>query len=167
MAGERVPARIESGANRLGNAEDDAARERSPQASQAADDDDFERVEQPRRTDGRIEYGANAEQDAGDRHDRERDGGRQGINVPIVDPVQAGSIGIVRGGAERAAQSGTIQDKLDCADDGHRHHKDGRRHQADGELIANADAAHFQPRQLQAPAIRTEQFQQHVLDDDG
>ena len=55
------------GADGLRDADHDAAGERAPQAAEAADDHRLERVDQPRRADGRIEIGADAEKERGDR----------------------------------------------------------------------------------------------------
>ena len=63
MAGEDLPFRIDRGADRLRDADDDAAGERAPQAAEPADDHRLEGVDQPRRADGRIEVGADAEEE--------------------------------------------------------------------------------------------------------
>ncbi len=54
------------GADRLRDAEDDAAGERAPEAAEPADDHRLEGVDQPGRPDGRIEIGADAEEEGGD-----------------------------------------------------------------------------------------------------
>src|SRR6478752_6860349 len=51
MAGQNLPFRIDVRADRLRQADDDAARERAPQAAETADDHCLEGVEEPRRTD--------------------------------------------------------------------------------------------------------------------
>src|ERR1043166_3511877 len=67
VTGQEIPAGIELRADRLRDAEDDAARERAPHAAEPADDDGLETEDQTRRADRRIEVGAHREQHAGDR----------------------------------------------------------------------------------------------------
>src|SRR5690242_8444958 len=61
VAGQNLPFRIDVRADRLRQADNDAAGERAPQAAEAADDHRLEGVEKPRRTDARIKVGARAE----------------------------------------------------------------------------------------------------------
>ena len=78
MAGEDLPFRIDRRADRLRHADDDAAGERAPERAEPADDDRLEGVDQPRRSDGRIEIGARAEIERGDGHHDHGEPGRHG-----------------------------------------------------------------------------------------
>src|SRR4029079_19588395 len=64
MTGENLPFRIDMRADGLGQADDDAAGERAPQAAEAAAHHCLEGVEEPGRTDAGIEVGAGAEKEA-------------------------------------------------------------------------------------------------------
>src|SRR5436189_6336540 len=56
-----LPFRIDLGADGLGDADDDAAEQRAPQAAEPADDDGLEGIEQACGPDGGVEGGALAE----------------------------------------------------------------------------------------------------------
>ena len=60
MAGEERQADIDLAADRLGDAEEDAADERPPQAAEAADDDGLEAEDQQDRAGEGIEIDADA-----------------------------------------------------------------------------------------------------------
>ena len=61
MAGKNLPVGIDRGADGLGDAEHDAAGQRAPEDAEPADDHRLEGEDQPRRADGGIEIGADAE----------------------------------------------------------------------------------------------------------
>ena len=84
---------------------------RAPQAAEAADDHRLERVEQPRRADGRIEIGAHAEIERGDRRSPPwRCPSRAQKMRLVVDAHQLRDFEIVGGRAEGAAERGAIED---------------------------------------------------------
>ena len=85
MARKKLPARIEMRADRLGDAEQNAAGQRPPQAAEAADDHCLETEDQPCRTDRRIEVGAHRKEHAGDGDDRKRQRHRQCEDVAVVE----------------------------------------------------------------------------------
>src|SRR6516225_8643197 len=112
MPGELLPAGIDVRADGLRHAEDDAARQRSPLAAEAADDDGFEAEDQARRSDRRIEIGAYGNENAGDRNDGERDCHGDSKDMAVVEPHQLRNGGVVRGGTKGAPQGGAIEQYL-------------------------------------------------------
>jgi len=68
MPSEDLPFRIDRRAERLGDADDDATGKRPPQRAETADDDRLEGIDSAAPADGRIEVGARAEIECGDRH---------------------------------------------------------------------------------------------------
>ena len=69
MAGEKLPFGVERGADRLGDAEHDAAHKRAPQTAEPADDYGFKGEDEAAGADGRIKIRAQAEKQGGDRAD--------------------------------------------------------------------------------------------------
>src|SRR5574338_190072 len=66
MACQDLQVRLDRGADRLGDAENDRADQRAPHVAEAADDDRLEGIDQARRPDRRVEVRAYREEDAGD-----------------------------------------------------------------------------------------------------
>src|SRR5579872_7452701 len=79
MTGEDLPIRIERRADRLGDTEHHAADQRTPHAAEAADDDGFERKNEPDRPGRWIEDRANPEQHARDRGEHHRNAERERV----------------------------------------------------------------------------------------
>ena len=90
--------------------------------AEAADDDRLEGVDQPRRADGRIEIGAHAEKERGDRHHHQRNAIASGEDPCGCRCPSARRYRIVGGGAEGAAERGAVEQLVERDDDG-----DGRR----------------------------------------
>jgi hypothetical protein len=133
---EYLPFGIQLGTDRLREADNDAARKRTPQAPEAADDHRLECVDQPRRTDGRIEIGADAKVERGDgcHHHRHPHGDR--VDPVMVDAHQLRDFEIVGRRAKRPAQRGAIEQQIEQQD-----HRDGRakreqRHHSDRKVAA-------------------------------
>ena len=137
MPGKELPAGIDLRADRLRDAEDDAAGERAPQAAEAADDHGLEAEDQPRRPDRRIEIGADGEEHAGDRHHRERERHRQREDVAVVEAHELRDRRVVGGGAEGAAERGAVEQNLQAADDGDGDDELEERQDADPEPSAS------------------------------
>ncbi|GCC48230.1 hypothetical protein chiPu_0032353, partial [Chiloscyllium punctatum] len=153
MAGQDLPFRIDPAPDRLSQPEHDTARQRAPQAAEAADDHGLERIEQPRRPDRRIETGTDAEHDSGDHRDREREPDRNRIDVALVDAHQLRDRGIVGGGAEGTAEPGAIEDQLKQRDGGDRRHQRRQRREADAETRGQRHRRGFEGAGLQAAAV--------------
>ena len=116
MAGEDLPFRIDARADGLRHAEDDAAGERAPEAAEPADDHRLEGIEQPRRADGRIEVRAAAEEERRDGADRQRKAHGDREDAAVVDAHELRRLGVVRGGAEGAAEGGAVEEQVQRED---------------------------------------------------
>ena len=167
MAGEHLPARIDLRADRLRDAENDAAGERAPEAAEPADDHRLEAEDQPRRPDRRIEIGADGEEHAGDRDDRERQRHREREDVAVVEAHQLRDRLVVGGGAEGAAERGAVEQQLQAAD--HRD-RDARTGCSGSVPTARPRPSWMLPTSI-APACSrrlsaVKSSQQPVLDDD-
>ena len=103
------------GADGLGDAEDDAARERAPHGAHAAHDDRLEGVDEAERALRRVERRADRQEHAGDRDDGERDGHRQRVDVLVVDAHELGGLTVVRRGPEGPAQLGAARKSSSAA----------------------------------------------------
>src|SRR5262245_52087502 len=118
MPGEHLPAGIDVGADALGDAEQDAAEKRAPQAAEAADDHGLEAENQPRRSDRWIKIGAHRDEHAGDRDDGERQRHAEREDVAVVEAHELRHRLVIGGGAERAPQRRAIEYELHAADHG-------------------------------------------------
>ncbi len=58
-----------------------------------------------------------AEEEGGDRADREREPHGDGIDAPVVDAHQLGDLDVVGGGAEGAAEAGAVEDQVQREND--------------------------------------------------
>jgi hypothetical protein len=116
MPGQDLPFGIDLGADGLGDADDDAAGQRAPQAAQAADDDGLEGVEQACGPDRRVEVGAHAEIERGDGDHTMAMAGGEREDVAVVDAHQLGDLRIIGGGAEGAAQLGAVEYEIERQD---------------------------------------------------
>ena len=166
MAGEHLPARIDLRADRLRDAEDDAAGERAPQAAEPADDHRLEAEDQPRRADRRIEIGAHRQKHAGDRDHRERQRHGEREDVAVVEAHQLRHRRIVGGGAEGAAERGAVEHELQRRRSPRRRRRTG----CSGSTPIETPSARRKARDLdraglQLAAVGGEQLQQAVLDD--
>src|SRR5712664_153357 len=82
MARQDLPFRIDMRTNGLRQPKDEAARECTPKASEAADDHGFKGIEQPRWTDRRIEIRPQTKIERRDRDHHEGKAHRQGKDPP-------------------------------------------------------------------------------------
>src|SRR5262249_2265408 len=73
MPGQDLPGRRQRGPDRLRDAKHHAAEQRAPQIAEAADDDRFERKDEPDRSGRRIEVRADSKEDAGNSRENHRD----------------------------------------------------------------------------------------------
>jgi len=133
VAGENLPLRIDPGADGLGDADNNAAGEGAPQATEPTDDHRLEGVEQTRGPDRRVEIGAQAERHRGDHRHRERNADRNGVDLPLVDAHQLGDLRLVGGGAERPPDRGTVEQQLQQHDGDDRGYQRGERGDAHGQ----------------------------------
>ena len=118
MAGEQLPFRVDRGADRLRDAEHDAAGQRAPEQPRPPMITASKAKISRAGPDRRIEIGAHAEKQRGDRADREREAHRDREQLLVVDAHQLRGDGIVGDGAKRAAQRGAIEELVERDDDG-------------------------------------------------
>src|SRR5215471_15301476 len=139
MPCQDLPFRIEFGADRLSHANEDAARQRTPQTAEAADNDGLEGVEQARRAYGGVEIGAHTELESrhGD-HDH-GDGSDQREDDAIVDPHELGHFGIVGSGTEAAADLGPMNQMVEDQDYTNRRDQRQQLRGADSDTAAKRD----------------------------
>lgn len=167
MPGQHLPAGIDLGAGRLDHAQDDAAGQRPPQAAEAADDHRLEPVDQPVRPDRRVEIAPHRQEHAGDGDHRERQRHRQPEDVAGVQAHQPRHRRVVRDGPEGAAERRAVEQQLQPADHHHGHGELRQRQDADAEPVGDPPRGHLDRPRLQPAAVRREQHQQPILDDDG
>ena len=139
MPCQDLPFGVELGADRLGDPDEDAARQRAPQTAEAADDDGLERVEQARGAYGGVEGGTHAEMESrhGD-HDH-GDGSDQREDGAVVDAHQLGHLWIIGSGAEGAADLGSMNQVVEYHDHCDRGGQGQELCGADGDTAAERD----------------------------
>ena len=107
MSGQYLPLRIDPRADGLGDAEHHATSQRAPEASEPADDDGFERIEQPRRADRRIEIRPQPEIERRNRDDDEGKAHGAGKDAVVIDAHKLRDFEIVNAAhSEEAATKG-------------------------------------------------------------
>src|SRR3989442_1265370 len=104
LTGHLAVGGIELGTDRVRNPENDAAHQRSPQRSEAADHHGLERDEEAARTDVRRERRPDPEAHSGESDDPERDRDRQTVGVTVVDTHETHGLLVVGRRPERAAE---------------------------------------------------------------
>src|ERR1700730_2989774 len=165
VTGKNLPLRIDPRADRLRDADNDAARECAPQASQPADDHGLEGGEQPGGTHRWIEISADAQRNRGDDRYRERNAHRDRIDPPLIDSHQLSDLGIVGGGAERPPYRGSVEQELQQRDRDHGGDQRGQRRKADRQSRCKRYRRGFERAGLKPPAVGTERQEQRVLHD--
>ena len=155
-------------ADGLGDADDDAAGKRAPQAAEPADDHRLEGIDQPRRPDGRDRNWRACRE----RTRRSRD---HAIAMPmasaktrsVVDAHQLRRLGIVGGGAEGAAERGAVEELVERDDDERSRTAKVRSGMTPTvEPAPSASDAGLERAGLEAAAVGGEGLEQPVLDDD-
>ena len=166
VPGQDLPFGIDRRSHRLGHADDDAARQRAPEAAEPADDDRLEGVEQAGGADGGVEVGTHPEIERGhpDHHHRHRHGQRE--HPAVVDAHQLRDLGIVRGGAEGPAQLGAIEQELQSEDDADGRCQREQLHCAHRHAAAQRQRGRLDGACAETLAVGREHLQQAVLDDD-
>ncbi len=156
MAGEQLPTRIDLCADRLRDAENDAAGQRSPHAAKSADDHRLESENEPRRSDGRVEIGPHGEKDPSDGNHRQRQGHRHREDVTRVEPHQLCHGLVVRSCAQRAAERCAVKQNLKSGDDGDGNAELNQRQRADPEILCQLERLDFDGACLQLAAVGRE-----------
>src|SRR5207248_4859429 len=132
MAGEHATAGIDPGANRLRDAEDDAADERPPERTDAADDDRLESEDQARRAGTWIEGRRASQRQAGERDRREGDSGGDAEHMAGVDAGDRRGLLVVGRRSDRSAHRGAREKELQADENDDRRHEDQEGHVTDG-----------------------------------
>jgi hypothetical protein len=95
VAGEDLPGRRQRRADRLRDAEHNAADQRAPHVAEPADDHRLESQDEPDRPGRRIENRPDGEQHAGYCREDHGDAQRQRVELAVVDAHEFRGIGIV------------------------------------------------------------------------
>ncbi len=167
MSGQHAPARREPRADRLRDAEDDAADQRAPERAEAADDHRLEGEEQPVGAAREREGRPDAEEDAGDGDDGQRQRHRERVEPAVVDPHQRRGLAVVGGGAEGPADRRAADEELQPDEQQNGHGEGQQREPADGDPAAQRQARRLEAARVQPPRVRREGLEQAVLDHDG
>ena len=122
MTRDQEALRMQLGAQALRHAQHDAADQRSPKRTDAADDGGLEREQQLRGAGVRRESRANCKEEPGDADRDHRDRHGDGVHPGCVDSDEPYGVRVFSGRADRPAKRGVNEKQLQAAE-----HRDGRR----------------------------------------
>src|SRR5271165_2443650 len=166
VTNEKLPLGIDSRARRLRDAENYAARQRSPEAAEAADNDGLEGEDQSAWTDRRIEIGPKTHEKGGDGANDHRDAHRNREHLAVVDAHQLRGDRIVRNRAKSPAQRRSIKYLVHRDDDADGGEKRQERQHADCQAANDGDRQSLDAARRQASTVRGEASQHPILEKD-
>jgi hypothetical protein len=167
MPGKDLPRWRERSPYGLGNAEENATGQCTPNAAKAADNHGLERQNQPNWPGCRIKNCANGEKDAGNRRKDHSDRKRQRIKLAIVDAHQFSGVSIVGHCPKGPPNTRAVEQKLQACNAGESDREKQQGIYADRYTPRKLKADGLDRTLLQAAGICAEALQQTILNDDG
>jgi len=166
MAGEHLPGGVELRADRLGDADHDAADQRAPQAAEAAEHHRLEGGQQAARAGGRIEIGPHRHEARRDRHGDADDAHGDGVDFRRRQADEVRGRDAVGHRADAGADPAAVEQQVEAPDHRDCRHEDDQRQHADVDVVAEMQRRGLDGAAGDLADIGAVDALQAVLDDD-